>query len=706
MIKIKSSIVACLLLFPGFVNAQDEEINLFSFGPPKGTDTLFYPFYDDVQMIEIDNVGAWEADVSWHEGSQPRALSWSMLIPGPFPNVYIFRNKEGTIVKAFNTTTSLEQLTKDFNRIPINKKSSGFHSLTGNTHAGRYHSGWGDYHSRMLDFRGRYLVYEKLEAFLDYDSNVKAQGMSGSGKVGLIDSFGNYFLPIEYTHLEPLNNNIIVCKDSMCGIIDGDRHVVLPANYERYDYLSGGDELAFYQSNQVRVIYHVKTNTYKQIAGFDWIGEDWLFQYRYNPRPEYPPLIPVRNGFLTGLVDTGFNVVTPLIYDWCIPAFYTSMTVACRNGKFGYLDKKGKEVIPCIYTYAEYFINGVGVVQYNGEFRNIDSTGKLLDVTTRNHEQWRNAHRSDYSIGELKVVQTMTGYGLMDSNDVFVVPGIYENIIPMRASINGKEQFSDKTFIARRFGKLGIVDTAGNVLLPFEYELISDYPTKYEFRTVKKDDKHWAVINRNYELVLPAFYEGISPGYDTDYFSFWENGKVGTMDTTGKVQIPAIYTTIFNFENGRALAIKDSMYGFIDRKGNILIPFQYEQVYGTFTNGLAGFMQKGLWGFIDTTGAIVLPAVYEEVRRFQSEITGVKMNGKWGFINRKGKLVVDYHYEFVAHEWSYDKLCEVRRGGKLGFVNSKGEEVIPCIYDNSWGYSPGQGHFLEKDGQRRYVKPE
>jgi hypothetical protein len=244
------------------------------------------------------------------------------------------------------------------------------------------------------------------------------------------------------------------------------------------------------------------------------------------------------------------------------------------------------------------------------------------------------------------------------------------------------------------------------VLLPFEYELFGDFQTMYGFRVVKKDEKHWGVLNRNYQLVVPCVYEGISAPYADDYFMFHLDGKVGVMDTTGKIRIAAQYRQIYPFRNGRALALKDSLYGFIDHQGNTVIPFAYEQFNGEFENGIAVFKQNGKWGYMDTTGAVIIPAQYGEARRFGPRLAGVMMNGKWGFIDRTNKLVVDYRYDFVGHEWGSDSLLEVRRNGKIGFVDVNGKEVIPCIYDNTWGYSKQQGHQLEKDGQRIWVKPE
>lgn len=685
---------------------------LFRPKAPAAVETLYYPYYDGVQMIEIDNVGYWEADVMFHEQAQPRALSWSSLIPGPFPNVYLFRNKQGEIIKAFNTNSSLEQLTRDFLPVPADKKSSDLsHVLMGGFHKGKYHSGWGDYHSRQLEFNGHYLVYDTVYTALY--SLSRRTTVYRTPKVGLIDSFGNFFLPAEYDNILPLENDILIAKDSACGVIDKKRNYIVPMTYDNFD-LQSEEEVIFYRQGKIALVYAMYRNKIYEIDQYDYIAFDAMQSDRHNPGSNYKHgNYHFRKDGKTGLLDSNYKVITPAVYSY-IGGYVEDRAVCCRDKLFGYLDRSGKEVIPCIYTYAEYFRKGVGVVQYKGTFRNIDKDGKLLDQTVVQHQEWRN-ERYSYMIGELRVVQTSSGYGLTNDKEEFVVPPVYSNIRPVQTFIppkipgHGRTVGNEPTvFMAKQYSydQWGIVDISGNVLLPYEYELIADYPSNSGFRVLKKDEKHWGVINRKFELVVPCIYEGIGIGSDDDYFTFHTNGKVGVMDTTGKIQIPADYKQIYNFKDGRAMAIKDSLYGFIDRRGNVVIPFRYQQIHGEFENGLAAFMENGKWGFIDTTAAVVIPAQYEEVRRFESDITGVMMNGKWGFINRDNKLVVEYKYEFVGHEWGHDRLVEVRRDGKLGFMDVNGKEVIPCIYDSSSGYGPEKGHYLEKDGQRIWVKPD
>jgi hypothetical protein len=50
----------------------------------------------------------------------------------------------------------------------------------------------------------------------------------------------------------------------------------------------------------------------------------------------------------------------------------------CENGKWGFIDKTGKEIIPCKYDKAKSFSEGLVAVQLNNKYGFIDYTGKEI----------------------------------------------------------------------------------------------------------------------------------------------------------------------------------------------------------------------------------------------------------------------------------------------------------------------------------------
>lgn len=97
------------------------------------------------------------------------------------------------------------------------------------------------------------------------------------------------------------------------------------------------------------------------------------------------------------------------------------------------------------------------------------------------------------------------------------------------------------------------------------------------------------------------------------------------------------------------------------------------------------FEDNGLWGLKDKKGNIITPAVYEEIFAFSDEgIAVVQKNGKYGYLRNDGKVLIECIYEEVydalfIHNKNYG-IIEIDQ--KCGLLNIEtGEIVIPCEYE-------------------------
>ena len=69
-------------------------------------------------------------------------------------------------------------------------------------------------------------------------------------------------------------------------------------------------------------------------------------------------------------------------------------------------------------------------------------------------------------------------------------------------------------------------------------------------------------------------------------FLYFENAKVGYIDATGKIIIPARFDMAGLFKNGIAPASQEGSWGYIDRTGTFIIPPQWKSA-GHFNDGVA-----------------------------------------------------------------------------------------------------------------------
>ncbi len=141
-------------------------------------------------------------------------------------------------------------------------------------------------------------------------------------------------------------------------------------------------------------------------------------------------------------------------------------------------------------------------------------------------------------------------------------------------------------------------------------------------------------------------------------------------------------------------------WGFVDRKGNVVIDYQYVDSKD-FNEGLAPVKIKNKWGFIDIENKLVIKPIYENVHLFSDSLAAIQLNGKWGFIDKKGNLIIEPKYTSV---YSFSEgLCAVNthpfnsaNGGWANEVIDKNGKVIFTgeFYIFS-GYSNGIANYWE-----------
>ncbi|MBX3042835.1 MAG: WG repeat-containing protein [Candidatus Kapabacteria bacterium] len=227
-------------------------------------------------------------------------------------------------------------------------------------------------------------------------------------------------------------------------------------------------------------------------------------------------------------------------------------------------------------------------------------------------------------------------------------------------------------------------------------------------------------INKEGKMIVPKefldavdYSEGLAWVMNRDYR--------GYVDTTGKMVIPWDTTgfgSAFN-EGLAAMTNKDDRFGFINKKGEVVIPYQYDEVTN-FVNGLARVNILGKWGFINQKGELEIEADYDFALDFvegfcfvgvpERNATNYKPN--WGIINRGGGKVVDFRYEDIRD--FHQGLGAVLEDGKWKIIDYFGNKVVEKEFDNiesfrdglAWAVDGDKSGFIDPTGEFNIVIPE
>lgn len=76
------------------------------------------------------------------------------------------------------------------------------------------------------------------------------------------------------------------------------------------------------------------------------------------------------------------------------------------------------------------------------------------------------------------------------------------------------------------------------------------------------------------------------------------------------------------------LSKQDGKYGFVDKDGNVVVDYQYDDATEQNSFGFAGIKKDGVWGSIDRTGAVVQEPTYNLDDYLQIDFIGRWHYGK------------------------------------------------------------------------------
>lgn len=199
----------------------------------------------------------------------------------------------------------------------------------------------------------------------------------------------------------------------------------------------------------------------------------------------------------------------------------------------------------------------------------------------------------------------------------------------------------------------------------------------------KKPDR-WKVVGWWIKCVFFCFavmalclqYRGTTE--HTDYLSPQQNKKTGQWGyVEGKKKvIPFQYDEAGQFFVGASVAKvkKGKKYGLIDRKGQVIIPFEYDDIedYATISTNLFKVKLNNKYGLVTKEGNEVVTPKYDQISYFGGDRAIVESKGKRGYIDKNGFEIVAPKYDQV---FSFDEnVIKVMNNGKTFYVDMNGAE--------------------------------
>jgi hypothetical protein len=292
----------------------------------------------------------------------------------------------------------------------------------------------------------------------------------------------------------------------------------------------------------------------------------------------------------------------------------------------GYLNSKGEIVLPFQNSYEYNFTNGAAAVFYQNKWQIINKKGDVISDDLK------------YSAFEYP-----EGLGLV------------------------QEPFWE--------GKYGFINLAGEVEIPMQF----DYA--YSF------SDGLAVVNIN--------------------------GKFGYIDKKGNMVLKPQFKRAFSFSNGlAAVHTENNKYEIIDKTGKVIGRSYYAFKDGVIENGLLRVVSYPVVnnysvvknGFVDIKGNIVIPLIYGQSGSFSNGLALVTNEKGYHLIDPKGKVILDLDKNMCCSFGYAEDLLPIEVNGKVGFINIKGQMIISAQFDHASLFDHGLAYVEIYGDEKQNIK--
>ncbi len=458
----------------------------------------------------------------------------------------------------------------------------------------------------MIDRHGRELLPCKYNEPLFFDT----LGMSTvcvDDKWGCIDRQGNVVIPCVYdlpeyygdgdtdddwwsqpfTFIEGLCR---VCKDGRYGFIDRRGREVVPLRYEEVFYFKNG--LARVKKNG-RYGFVDRQGREVVKCKFNWVDDfnDGLAKVTINERYSFinsqgRVVLPLNyrcewsdsmicmaatpTGFIDGvasvgdlehgyrLIDTKGRALSAT-YDR-IAHFNLGYALVQKNGRWGAIDKQGREVEPPVNEYYIYSSDLLGLqpVPQNGKTYYVGRDSLRGEADLKGHLLYLQSENAPvFTPDSCGMYMVSQGWkcGVADANKQLVLPCEYDGI-----------EIDDSLIFVKQEDKWAMATLKGEMLTPFKFKTPVYFygsnvgqSSEYVFGSLTSD----VLVNRRGEIVVPAGKYSSICYFGGNKWVACENRHYGIIDDNGEVVVPFIYSSISDYEFPHVVC-RDGKYGYMD----------------------------------------------------------------------------------------------------------------------------------------------
>lgn len=428
---------------------------------------------------------------------------------------------------------------------------------------------------------------------------------------GVIDKSGKIIIPAKYDKIEILKKGFYIVRlNNSYGLLDENLKEWMPVIYQNIETGNGIiyasiDNRFELRKMDLSLIIPGKVDQKGYILNFTWFTKDDKF----------------------GVIDSLGRILLKPEYD-NVMLFYSGWMTALQNSKWGIFDPKGKLKYPFEYDTVISVANGRGFVKKDGKYW----------LTTKEYKPVRQ----------------------LDFTSV--------------------RKFYDGRSVVMKNDKWGAIDINGNLVIPCTWSSMANFKSGYA-QTI--ENHKFGLINREGKVIFTNSYFKIDVRknnivVDSAY------KLVGLFDLQGKQLYPFQLTIVNDFFNGIAAFRQNDKIGYLDESGKIVIPAVYD-LEDWETGGYIGsnhnflydhavIKLNGKFGMINARNEVVIPIKYDALGILNNSFVEYRENNKSGLMTITGKVVTECNYEDISKVWETTGLfkCNLDQNTRGVFLDENG----------------------------------
>lgn len=430
--------------------------------------------------------------------------------------------------------------------------------------------------SRMRERMRAYLIEQGVIGMNDY---AKKRNRMSAGKTETYVSGGVRctFTPIKgkYKHILPFSDGraTVIREDDRLGFIDETSRIVIPCEYYS-DETCGLIEFMFSEGlaevmNAEGKFGFIDTDG-RTVIPFIYDGDPGCVDYFHNG------LVRVRRDGEWMTIDKSGRTVrgegNDIERDGDFIYYDGDLIGIVRGGKLGYVDREGNTVVPFEYDFIEYssygFSEGLATVSKNGKWGFVDAGGREVVEPTLEYESVSKIDRgvAKVWVGNVGNLPALPGESELEHN---------MRIVAER----------------RRVRRCGLIDKNGREIIPAECTDIVFFSDGDDVCLLEKDGIY-SILGADGKVTemnadVRARWDDISYCSDRTFY-VTKDGRRGLIDFEGRELIPPVYDSVVppSPESRYVLVGKDGKFSICEPFGEPVVPFSFDWIriaYGDVT---------------------------------------------------------------------------------------------------------------------------